>query len=448
MISIFLLESPIPSLFLLFGTFLMTLISTAILCLGRIKSKEILQNSLFFFLPILRKVFPRHEWDTLHTVLSQTKNILQLLYTLSGFFYLATSVPYFRELLIDAPSKHDWPPLIGAGAILLSTSIFCDFLARLIASTWPRLTLKASSFLSSIFLLLAFPLVTLLLQLTRSIVRRARIDIETEEFKPSRSQIKELIRESELQHHLDPYDQKLISSFVNFRDRVAKEVMIPRIDIFSLPADMSIREAGASISKQEYSRIPIYRDTLDQVVGVVLYKDLLKFYTNPPQGTISLDSPIESLAKPILYSPENKKIAQLLQEFRNKQIHMAIVVDEYGGTEGIVTIEDILEELVGEIEDEYDIGENEPFLALPDGSWIVDAKMNILDIEERLGIRIPPEPEYETIGGYIFHCAGTIPAKGWRLMHDEFDLEVLSSNERSIKKIKIIPHPHLGTDGS
>ena len=122
---------------------------------------------------------------------------------------------------------------------------------------------------------------------------------------------------------------------------------------------------------------------------------------------------------------------------------MAIVVDEYGGTEGIVTIEDILEELVGEIGDEYDIGKDQPFYALPDGSWVVDAKMNILDIEERLGIRIPPDPEYETIGGYVFfHCAGTIPAKGWRLMHDDFDLEVLGSNERSVKKVKVIPHPH------
>ena len=174
----------------------------------------------------------------------------------------------------------------------------------------------------------------------------------------------------------------------------------------------------------------------------MLYKDLLKFYAGATSGEITLDSPLESIAKPVIYSPENKKITHLLQEFRNKQLHMAIIVDEYGGTEGIVTIEDILEELVGEIEDEYDIEEDQPFFALPDGSWIVDAKMNILDIEEQLGIQIPPLPEYETIGGYVFHCAGTIPAKGWRLMHDEFDLEVLSTTERSVKKIKIIPHPH------
>jgi CBS domain containing-hemolysin-like protein len=316
-------------------------------------------------------------------------------------------------------------------------------MARLIASAWPRYSLKACAPFVSFFLLIAFPLVYLLIKLSSGLARRTQAREEAAEAIPSRAQIKELIKESELQHHLDPFDQKLLSSFVNFRERVAKEIMVPRVDIFSLPIETTIREAGRLLSRQEYSRIPIYRDSLDQIIGVVLYKDLLKFYAGSTLNNITLDSPIELIAKPVIYSPENKKITHLLQEFRKKQLHMAIIVDEYGGTEGIVTIEDILEELVGEIEDEYDIGENQPFYAMPDGSWVVDAKMNIHDIEEQLGIRIPPDPEYETIGGYVFHCAGTIPAKGWRLMHDEFDLEVLSSNERSLKKIKLIPHPHL-----
>lgn len=443
MISVFLLESPLPALFLLTGTLFMTMLSTSVLCLGRIKSKELLKESHFFFQPVLKRFFPRREWDNLHVAAGQSKNVFQLLYTLSGFFYLATSVPYFRELLNGAPSAHDWPPLIFASSALLGLWLISDFSVRVIAGAWPRLALKFCAPFSSFFLLLAFPVVSLLLHMTQGVIRKVQADEEASKFLPSRAQIKELIRESELQHHLDPFDQKLINSFVNFRERVAKEIMVPRIDIFSLSADTPIREAGHLLARQEYSRIPVYRDSLDQIAGVVLYKDLLKFYSDPPPGEITLDSPIESLAKPVIYSPENKKIAHLLQEFRNKQIHMAIIVDEYGGTEGIVTIEDILEELVGEIEDEYDIDEDQLFYALPDGSWIIDAKMNILDIEEQLGVRIPPHSEYETIGGYIFHCAGTIPAKGWRLMHDDFDLEVLSSNERSVKKIKIIPHPKV-----
>jgi len=129
-----------------------------------------------------------------------------------------------------------------------------------------------------------------------------------------------------------------------------------------------------------------------------------------------------------------------LQEFRNKQIHLAIVVDEYGGTEGIVTIEDILEELVGEIADEHDVLEEEQLYSpAADGGYIVDAKMTILDIEKVLGITIPTSPEYDTIGGYVFHRAGTIPSKGWKIHNDNFDLEVLSSSERVIDQVLITP---------
>jgi len=226
----------------------------------------------------------------------------------------------------------------------------------------------------------------------------------------------------------------LIDSASQFQERIAKEIMVPRVNLFALSADTSIREAAAFLAKEGYSRIPVYKETLDQITGVVLYKDLLTCYTTHQ----NLDKSLDTIAKPVLFAPETKRVAALLQEFRSKQIHMAIIVDEYGGTEGIVTIEDILEELVGEIEDEYDI-DGDPFVQLPDGSWIVDAKMSILDIETNLGVTIPPSPEYETIGGYVFHCAGSIPPKGWRLSHDAFDLEVLSSNERSLKKIKIVP---------
>ena len=114
------------------------------------------------------------------------------------------------------------------------------------------------------------------------------------------------------------------------------------------------------------------------------------------------------------------------------------MVDEYGGTEGIVTIEDILEEIVGEIADEYDEEAN-IFSPQPDGSWVVDARMTILDIEEKLGINIPQEGDYDTIGGYIYHRAGTIPTKGFVIHHDDFQLEVLKSSERSIEKVRIKP---------
>ncbi len=437
---LFFIESPLFPILFLIGSLLLTICNSALLQMGKFKSKELMRSAnppLLFFRPILKKFFRQHEWENLYFCISISKHIYELAYATSTFFFLISRLPRLHHLINEPPSVEDWAPLIISGAAIIAISVILDFLMRLMANLWSRPFLKFAAPFASIYLLMLFPLVGLLLKLTRSLIRRVHLE-EEGDLVTDRSRLREMIRESELQQHLDPSDQKLISSFVNFKERVAKEIMVPRVDVFSLVSDTPIKEAARLFASEGYSRIPIYKDTLDQIIGVALYKDLLKCFADPDQN---LDAPLETIAKPVLYAPENKKIAQLLQEFRNKQIHMAIIVDEYGGTEGIVTIEDILEELVGEIEDEYDIGEDRDFWELPGGGWVVDAKMTLIDIENQLGIKIPENPEYETIGGYVFHCAGTIPSKGWRLSHDEFDLEVLSSNERSLKKIKIFPRP-------
>ncbi|MBX7065911.1 MAG: hemolysin family protein [Parachlamydiales bacterium] len=435
------LESPIIPILLLLGSLILTACNSAILHLGKFKSKELLRSAkgapLLFFRPILRKFFRQHEWENLYFCISISKHIYELAYAITAFFYLISALPGLHHLIDTVPTNQDWPPLLSVGGSIIAVSVVLEFTMRLIGNLWCKPILKIFSPFASIYLTILFPLVGLFLKLTRVLIRKTHFE-EEGEIVTDQSKIREMIRESELQQHLDPSDQKLISSFVNFKERVAKEVMVPRVDVYALSGDTPLKEAAKLFSNEGYSRIPIYRETLDDIVGVALYKDLLKCFADPEQD---LSATVETIAKPVLYAPENKKIALLLQEFRNKQIHMAIIVDEYGGTEGIVTIEDILEELVGEIEDEYDIGEAKEFWELPGGSWVVDAKMTLLDIENQIGIKIPENPDYETIGGYVFHCAGTIPLKGWRLSHDEFDLEVLSSNERSIKKIKIIPRP-------
>lgn len=435
--ALFFLESPFFPIFFLIGALVLTTVNTTLVRLGKFKSKELLRSShppILFFRPLLRRLFPKQDWGNLYFSISLSKHIYQLAYATSAFFYVVSSSPRLHKFLIETPTAHEWGPMLIVGGSIIAISVLLDFSVRLLSSLWSRPLLKIAAPFASIYLTILFPIVGILLQLMRAIVHK--MQIEQEDLLTDKSKLREMIRESELQAHLEPGDQQLITSFVNFKERVAKEIMVPRVDLFSLPAETTIREATRLFAQEGYSRIPIYKETLDQILGVVLYKDILKCYASPGQD---LEAHLESIAKPVIYAPENKKIAQLLQEFRSKQIHMAIIVDEYGGTEGIVTIEDILEELVGEIEDEYDVGEENPYFELPGGGWVVDSKMTILDIEEQLGIRIPPNPEYETIGGYVYHCAGTIPSKGWRLSHDEFDLEVLSSNERAIKKIKILP---------
>ncbi len=435
--STFFLTSLFFPLFFLLGTVFLTICWATLLRLGKFKAKELFRSSnrpFFFFRSLLKSIFPKNEWENLYFTLSITKHISQIAYAVSAFFYLTGRVSAFQSIFSQPRPESDWTSLLAIGGLIIAISLLADFLARLLANAWTRPLLKIAAPFASIYLILFFPIVGLLLQFNRALLKKTHL--EDGDLLTDKTKLREMIRESDLQQHLDPTDQKLIASFINFKERVGKEIMVPRVDVYALASDTTIQEAAPLFAAEGYSRIPIYRDSLDQILGVVLYKDLLKCYVNPNQDLLES---LETIAKPVLYAPENKKITQLLQEFRNKQIHMAIIVDEYGGTEGIVTIEDILEELVGEIEDEYDIGEEHEFWEVPGGGWVVDAKMTIHDIEERLGLRIPPNPEYETIGGYVYHCAGTIPSKGWRLSHDEFDLEVLSSNERSIKKVKIQP---------
>ena len=222
------------------------------------------------------------------------------------------------------------------------------------------------------FLFLAFPISYVFLKISQSLSRTVYLDHSHEPTAQVKQEIIEIIQDAKVAPSFDVHDKKLIESVFTFRELIAREVMVPRVDVFSLSAETPIKEAAKHIVEQGYSRIPIYRNTVDNIVGVLMYKDVLdvyKEYQEKGNDPKIIDAPIETIQKNILYTPETKKISSLLQEFRKKQVHLAIVVDEYGGTEGIVTIEDILEELVGEIADEYD-QEEDLYIAQPDGGWI------------------------------------------------------------------------------
>jgi CBS domain containing-hemolysin-like protein len=306
---------------------------------------------------------------------------------------------------------------------------------------FPEKMLRFSAPFASIFMFLAFPITFLFLKISQSFSKTIYFDQLYEPEAQVKQEIIDIIQDAELSPGINTHDKKLIESVLSFRERIVREVMVPRVNVFSLPAGTSIKQAASLLAAEGYSRTPIYRSTIDEITGVLMYKDILaKFreYEESGNDMKILEAPIENIQKPVLFAPETKKISNLLQEFRKKQVHLAIVVDEYGGTEGIVTIEDILEEIVGEISDEYD-KEESLFTEQPDGSWIIDAHMSILDVEETIGITIPQEGDYDTIGGYVFHCAGTIPSKGFIIHQDEFELEVLDSNERVVEKVWIKP---------
>jgi putative hemolysin len=224
-------------------------------------------------------------------------------------------------------------------------------------------------------------------------------------------------------------ERQLIRSIVDFGDTLAREVMTPRPDIVAIRSSATIRDARALFRDQEYSRVPVFTDNLDNIVGIVYVKDFL--LASDGIG----DEPMTAYVRPAMFVPETKRVPELLREFQRRQAQMAIVVDEYGGTAGLVTIEDLLEEIVGEIRDEYDV-EAETIVEEPDGGFTFSAKVNIAEINERLDVQIKPEG-FETLGGYLLSQLGRVPAVGEAFELDGLEVVVLEAERRRIHKVRM-----------
>ena len=419
------------------GSSALTAISVALQQMGKLQVEDYLKQKHIplFFRYFLQVFFGNQKWEGVLFSLSFTKHILRIGFVLSAFFLLITTRAFDNNL---AEGIYDKKAMIIIICAIFLTSLITDCLFSLFGRFKPKKTFLILAAPCSIILSLCIPLTAPFFRLIQLLSLKFSRDKKNSFDFRLKDKIHELLQETELGAYLDANEQKLIGSIVSFKERIVREVMVPRVNLVSISSTTSLIEAAKIFLAENFSRIPVYKDNIDNMVGVLLYKDILKVHIEHQNDHAFLSSSIEKIIKPVLYTPETKKIAYLLQEFRSKQIHLAIVVDEWGGTEGIVTIEDILEELVGEIADEYDVGTESLYSALPNAEgWIISAKMSIIDIEEELGIRIPKSPEYDTVGGYVVHRAGAIPSKGWRLHQDGFDLEILSSSERSIEKIRI-----------
>jgi putative hemolysin len=228
---------------------------------------------------------------------------------------------------------------------------------------------------------------------------------------------------------LDGDEHRLLQSIVDFGDTLVREVMTPRPDMVAIHADATLDELRELFREQEYSRIPVYGENLDHILGIVFVKDLIQL-----PDTNGSPHPITGLVRPAMVVPETKRVPELLREFQRRQQQIAIVLDEYGGTAGLVTIEDLLEEIVGEIRDEYDV-ESEPVVEEGDGAFVFSAKVSIDDVNDRLGVHIEPEG-FETVGGYVLTRTGRVPAVGESFELDGMLVEVLEAERRRIHKVR------------
>jgi putative hemolysin len=250
-------------------------------------------------------------------------------------------------------------------------------------------------------------------------------------------EIKTLVDAGEEGGVIEEEEKEMIYSIFQFADTLAREVMVPRIDILAVDVETPTSEAAASVLSAGHSRVPIYAESIDNIIGLLYARDLLKiWYEGDTNKTL------RDLLRPAFFVPEAISLDKLLAQLQQRQVHMAVVVDEYGGTAGLVTLEDIVEEIVGEIRDEYDLSEEAPYQKISDDEYIFDGGIDIDDVNDLLETHLAND-EADTLGGYISGQLGRVPSTGDQLTQEGFAMEVQSVSARRIRKVRVkrIPPP-------
>jgi CBS domain containing-hemolysin-like protein len=250
-----------------------------------------------------------------------------------------------------------------------------------------------------------------------------------------RQELEELIEEHEHEEApIDPHERRLLVNILRLHAETAADVMVPRVDIVAIPVDTSFAEAARRMVEHGHSRMPVYRETLDDVIGMVHFKDLL------PYAVDGRAVPLADLVRKVLFVAPSLPVLDLLLQMRLARMHLALVVDEFGGIDGLVTIEDVIEEIVGEIEDEHDDAYRPKLIERGDGTVIADARAPIEALETRAGARLRPpgDEEIHTLGGLVFALAGRVPARGEAVRHPSgLEIEVLDADPRRVRRLRV-----------
>jgi putative hemolysin len=230
--------------------------------------------------------------------------------------------------------------------------------------------------------------------------------------------------------------KELLHSIIEFSDTVIREIMVPRTEMVAIEASSPSEEVLRTIIEAGHSRVPVYEETIDNIAGVLHVKDLFNSLCSWPAEGQAPKFDLRSRVRPTFYVPEVMKISELLKEFQRRKTHMAIVVDEYGGTAGVVTLEDIIEEIVGDIQDEYDVDEKQ-FRVLADNKVIADGRVNIWDLEQALGVKFPEQNDYETLAGFLMSRAGHLPRPGTVIQWGGLRFTIKEANDKRIGTVEI-----------
>ncbi len=309
--------------------------------------------------------------------------------------------------------------------VWLPTAIARVWGAKFIAATWPLWRIATKIFAPSTAAAL------LLESIFVRISGRPEQHLTEEELE---EEIREVVTEGQREGLLEEDAREMIESVIQLGEVIVSEIMTPRTDMVSMPLDISWDEALQHVIASGHTRIPVYANSRDEIVGILHIKDMLhEMADKPPLGR----RPVADLLRPPFFVPETKPVDDLLQEFQHSRNHIAVVLDEFSGVKGLVTIEDVLEEIVGEIADEHDDATADGIHPVGENKWESLARVHISEINEKLGVHLPEEEHYDTIGGLVFHRLGRIPRAGEEIAVDGVKVKVLESTRRRINRVGI-----------
>ena len=339
------------------------------------------------------------------------------------------------SLAVDYSHNSGFPRNIALTIEIICLTFCILIFGELIPKIWAAKNPIAFAKLISIPLywlnVILFPVAEILTEAIRSLIGKLKLD-------KSKSAIlsEEIAELANLGHERGTIVEKehgLISSIVNFRSVAVHEVMTPRVDIVAVSAETNFNKMLDIIVKTGHSRIPLYNEDLDEIIGIVFSKDLLPYIKNAESR---INFSLTKIARKAMFIPRTKFISSLMHEFQEKKMHLAIVVDEYGGTAGLITLEDIIEEILGEIRDEYDKEEN-PITKVGDNNYIILGKLSIDELNDLLNSSFNENSNYETVGGMILNHAGQIPKEGYSFQVDGFNFIVKEIQNKRIKKVQV-----------
>lgn len=343
--------------------------------------------------------------------------------------FLIAAIVY---LLAVFPRMKLWPLWLFLFTAVLYLVLF-DTIPRLLLMLNKKLMIRLSLPSSGIIHSFSTPL----LILSRRIEEK---EPEEEIRETSDEEIDTFIDGAKEEGIIEKGEDVLLRSVVEFGDTLVREIMTPRVDMASIRNDATIEKLRDLVMKEKYSRIPVYKDRIDNIEGIIIAKDLMAYSENRHK-----ELPIEPLIRPVVFVPESMKVAELLKEFQRKKQKMAVVVDEHGGVSGLVTIEDLVEEIVGEIQDEYDLEESHIVETKP-FDYIVSGEVDVEEIEELFGSDLA-EDDYITIGGLITHDLGRLPERGETFEIKGLSFEILDVDQKKIVKLRVKKIP-AGKEGA